>query len=44
LAHFILCAFSLVSVCKSLKKQVFKSEKADEDIDFVIASGVKAND
>jgi hypothetical protein len=44
LAHFVLCAFSLVSVCKSLKKQVFKSEKADEDIDFVIASGVKAND
>ena len=44
LAHFLICALSLVSVCKSLKKQVFKSEKADEDIDFVIASGVKAND
>ena len=44
LAHFALCALSLFSVYKSLKNQVFKTEKADEDIDFVISMGVKAND
>jgi ABC-type lipoprotein export system ATPase subunit len=43
-SHFALCALSLLSVYKSLKNQVFKTEKADEDIDFVISTGVKTND
>ena len=34
LAHFVLCAFSLLSIYKTLKKQVFAYEKSEEDIDF----------
>ena len=44
LAHFALCALSLFSVYKSLKKQVFESEKTDEDIDLSSVEEVKAND
>ena len=34
LAHFVLCAFSLLSIYRTLKKQVFVYEKSEEDIDF----------
>ena len=44
LCHVILCAMSLLSVCKSVKKQVFETEKAEEDIDFRLMEEVEVND
>ena len=44
LCHVVLCAMSLVSVCKSIKKQVFETERAEEDIDFRMMEEVEVND
>ncbi len=44
LSHMLLCAFSLLSVCKSIKKQVFETEKAEEDVNFRLMEEVEIND
>ncbi len=42
--HFAICVFSFASVWKSVRNQVFKTEQADEDIDFVVRLEVKSDD
>ncbi|MBQ9703664.1 MAG: hypothetical protein IJV68_03870, partial [Clostridia bacterium] len=42
--HFAICVFSFTSVWKSVRNQVFKTEQADEDIDFVVRLEVKSDD
>ena len=44
LSHLLLCALSLLSVWKSIKKQVFDTEKAEEDVDFKIMEEVEISD
>ncbi|MBQ9704030.1 MAG: hypothetical protein IJV68_05750, partial [Clostridia bacterium] len=41
LAHFVLCACSLLSIYRALKKHVFNHEKSDEDIDFALMEEVE---
>ena len=43
-SHLLLCALSLLSVCKSIKKQVFETEKAEEDVNFRLMEEVEIND
>ncbi|MBQ8393030.1 MAG: ABC transporter ATP-binding protein [Clostridia bacterium] len=44
LVHFAICTVSFLSVRKSVRKQVFATEKADEDLDFTQMEEVEAND